>query len=143
MRYTPYINWTKSDFNKHLKGLANTFNLGKEIKTLIETALLDTDVWDPVKDYDGCTLVQDMYHPCLSCFLHDYLMLAGQGGKEADDLFMFLMAKEGMEFNRATRRYIAVRLYWLFYAKWKYLCRRNVNPISPEFEAVLNYMKTN
>ena len=139
MKYAPYTNWTRSDFNRHLKHLANEFNLGKEIKALVEEALLD-ERWDPLKEYDGCTLVQDMYHPCLSCFLHDYLWTTGQGGKDADDLFRFLMEKEGLSKGKIKRRYLAVRLYWLFYAKWAHLRKRNVNPYSPEFKAALKYI---
>jgi len=140
MKYAPYINWTRSDFNRHLKGVANDLNLGKEIKALIELALLDDKTWDPVKDYDGCTLVQDMYHPCLSCFIHDYLWSAGQGGKNADSLFLWLMKKEGLNHAKAHRRYVAVRIYWVCWSKWKHLGKRNVNLYSSEFEAVLKYI---
>jgi len=139
MKYTPYINWTKSDFNRHLKGLANKFDLGQPIKALIEVALLD-ERWDPITDYDGCTLVQDAYHPCLSCFLHDYLWNTGQGGKNADALFQWLMLKEGLTPGKVKRRYLAVRIYWLVYSKWKYFGQRNLEPYSPEFEAVLKYI---
>lgn len=142
MKYAPYINWTKSDFNRHLKNLASKFGLGKEFKQLVELALLD-ECWDPLVDYDGCTLVQDVYHPCLSCFLHDYLWNTGQGGKEADALFLWVMKKEGLNHAKAHRRYAAVRFYWLFWSKWKHLAQRNVNPFSPEFEAVLTYIKKN
>jgi hypothetical protein len=139
MLYVPYINWTVTDFNAHLINLANKFNLGIEIKSLVSKALTDT-VWAPLLEYDGCTLVQDTYHPCLSCFLHDYLWTTGQGGKDADDLFKYLMLHEGLPLGKVKRRYLAVRLYWLFYAKWKNLIKRNLNPYSPEFKAVLKYI---
>ena len=139
MEYTPYINWTKSDFNTHMKSLANKFDLGAPVKALIEAALLD-ERWDPLQQYDGCTMVQDMYHPCLSCFIHDWLWITGQGGKDADDLFLWLMHKEGLTEGKAKRRYLAVRLYWLFWAKWAHIRKRNVNPYTPEFKAVLQYI---
>jgi len=139
MEYTPYINWTRSDFNRHLKSLANTFDLGQPIKALIEEALLN-DRWDPLQDYDGCTLVQDMYHPCLSCFIHDYLLITGQGGRKADELFKFLMEAEGLKPDKIWRRWFAVRAYWLCWAKWQHLGKRNVNPYSKEFLAVLTYI---
>jgi hypothetical protein len=140
MQYTPYINWNKTDFNKHLKDLANKFSLGKDFKALVETALLD-ERWNPLADYDGCTLVQDIYHPCLSCFIHDYLWNTGQGGKDSDKVFLYLMLTEGLKPAKAKRRYMAVRLYWLFWAKWKNIGLRNVNPYNKEFKQVLKYIK--
>jgi hypothetical protein len=140
MKYEPYINWTLTDFNAHLKNLANKFGLGIPIKILIEEALIDNR-WDPLVHYDGCSLVQDIYHPCLSCFIHDYLWRTGQGGKDADRLFLWLMIKEGMPVDKAKRRYIAVRLYWLFWAKWKNIGLRNINPYTEEFKQVLKYIK--
>jgi len=140
MNYTPYINWTKSDFATHIKMLANKFDLRLPIKKLIEKALLD-EGWEPIKDYDGCTLVQDLYHPCLSCFVHDYLWKSGQGGKDADSLFFWLMTKEGLSKNKAKRRYLGVRLYWLFWSKWIHLSKRNVNPYCKEFKAALKHIK--
>lgn len=140
--YTPYINWNKSDFAAHLKNLANKFDLGSPVKQLIEVALLD-ERWDPIREYDGCTLVQDMYHPCLSCFIHDYLWNTGQGGKDADYLFLWLMSKEGLNENKAKRRYFAVRFYWLIWSKWAHLARRNLNPYSDEFKTVLKYITKN
>jgi hypothetical protein len=139
MKYAPYQIWTRSDFNRHLKSLINTFNLGKPFKALVEEALID-DRWDPLRDYDGCTLVQDMYHPCLSCFIHDYLWITGQGGKDADAVFKFLMETEGLAPKKIKRRWFAVRIYWLVWSKWKHLGNRNVNPYSPEFKAVLKYI---
>jgi hypothetical protein len=139
MEYTPYQMWTRSDFNRHLKNLTNEFNLGKEFKALVEVALID-DKWDPLTDYDGCTLVQDMFHPCLSCFLHDYLWMTGQGGRDADAVFRYIMKAEGLPKGKTTRRWLGVRIYWLVWSKWKHLGNRNVNQYSPEFEAVLKYI---
>jgi len=140
MQYRPYINWTKTDFHRHLKNLANEYGLGKSFKQLIDAALLD-DRWDPLADYDGCTLVQDMYHPCLSCFIHDYLWNTGQGGKDADKVFLYLMLVEGLKPSKAKRRYIAVRLYWLVWAKWKNIYWRNLNPYTEEFKQILKIIK--
>jgi hypothetical protein len=36
---------------------------------------------------------------------------------------------------------MAVRLYWLFWAKWKNIGLRNVNPYNKEFKQVLKYIK--
>lgn len=141
MKYTPYVNWTKTAFNAHLHDLANKLNLGAPIKSLIKASLLD-ERWDPLLHYDGCTLVQDMYHPCLSCYLHDYLWFTGQGGKDTDAVFKYVMLAEGMPKAKVKRRWLAVRIYWLAFAKWAHLGKRNVNPYTPEFEDALIYIKT-
>jgi len=140
MKYTPYINWSKTEFNTHLKSLANKFDLPVPIKALITAALLD-ERWDPLQQYDGCTLVQDMYHPCLSCFIHDYLWISGQGGKDSNKVFFYLMLKEGFSESKAKRRYYGVSLYCLFYAKWAHIINKNLNPYSKEFKDVLKYIK--
>jgi hypothetical protein len=139
MKYTPYINWTKSDFSTHLKNLATDLGLGVSIKALIEAALMD-ERWDPIQQYDGCTMVQDMYHPCLSCFIHDYLWITGQGGRDADALFRYLMKAEGLPIGKIKRRWLAVRIYWLVWSKWSNLRKRNVNEYSLEFKIVLTHI---
>jgi hypothetical protein len=130
--YRPYIFWTKAELASHLKNVASTLSMPKTVKDLIEEAIT-SDLWDPTIDYDGCTAVQDVYHPCVSCFIHDYLWITGQGGKESDELFYYLMREERTPESKAIRRYWAVRLGWVFYYKWKNFKKRNVNPYSKNF----------
>lgn len=140
MDYKPYIFWTKAELASHLKNVANTLSMPRSVKDLIEEAIT-SDVWDPTVNYDGCSLVQDMYHPCVSCFIHDYLWISGQGGKEADELFYYLMREERLPEPKAIKRWWAVRLGWVFYYKWKHLHKRNVDPYTKSFLWALNELR--
>jgi len=139
--YKPYKFWTKSQLADHLKNLSYALNAGFAVRKLLEEALA-SDAWDPTMDFDGCTACQDMYHPSLSCFLHDYLWRTGQGGKESDELFYLLMLKEGMMPPKAKRRRFAVRVGWIFYYKWHHFFKRNVEPYSEAFLGALDQLRT-
>jgi hypothetical protein len=139
--YAPYKFWCKTHLADHLKELTHQLSLGKEIRHLIEASMVNPH-WDPINEFDGCSVVQDTYHPCLSCFIHDYLWRTGQGGKESDELFYLLMLAEGTSKARAKRRWLAVRLGWLFYYKWNHISMRDVNAFTDEFKRALVYMKT-
>lgn len=140
MRFQPYKFWSRTDLATHLKIVANRLNMGIEIKELISSGIRDTR-WNVMKDYNGCSVVQDMYHPCVSCFLHDYLWITGQGGKHADRLFYELMLLEKTPKAMAKRRWFAVRVSWLFFYKWKYFAQRNVNEYTDDFLRVLDKLK--
>lgn len=136
MRMEPYKFWSRSELAEHLYRVASRLNMGIEVKDLIRSAITDTR-WEVMQDYNGCSAVQDLYHPCVSCFLHDYLWITGQGGKDADYLFYKLMLLEGTPKAMAKRRWFAVRVAWLTYFKWKYFIQRNIDPYSDDFRRVL------
>ena len=140
MRFEPYKFWSKTDLATHLHRVASRLDMGIEIKELISSAITDTR-WNVMKDYNGCSAVQDLYHPCVSCFIHDYLWITGQGGKDADYLFYKLMILEQTPKAMANRRWFAVRVAWFTYFKWKYFALRNVEPYSDQFLKVLNKFK--
>ena len=93
--------------------------MGIDVKMLIRKGMTDVR-WNPMKDFNGCSVVQDLFHPCISCFIHDYLWITGQGGKDADYIFYKLMILEGTPKAMAWRRWFAVRVAWLFWFKWYY-----------------------
>ena len=140
MRFQPYKFWSKTELSEHLYRVAARLNMGIEVKLLIKSAIVDPR-WNVMKQYNGCSVVQDVYHPCVSCFLHDYLWMTGQGGKEADRLFHKLMLLENTPKAMANRRWFAVRVAWLFFYKWKYFAQRNVNEYSDEYLRVLDHFK--
>lgn len=140
MTHTPYIFWTNTQLKKHLKNLTHAFEMPDDVRFLIVEVMRDPR-WNPTKDYDGCSVVQDMYHPCTSCFLHDALWKLGMGGKESDELFYYLMLIEGMKPAQAKRRWFAVRMGWIFYYKWAHFKKRNVNGYSGAFIDALEAMR--
>jgi hypothetical protein len=91
---------------------------------LIEEAFKTKD-WDIIGEYNGCTVVQDYFHPCPACFLHDYMWITGRGGLMSDNIFYHLMIVEGIGKKKAWRRWLAVRTGWYFYYMWKYIIKRN------------------
>jgi hypothetical protein len=103
-------------------------------RQLILTAL-DSQEWVWYKDCDGCTGVPDLtymtYHP--ACIVHDYLWVTGRGGKVADKLFynLMLLYQKGSTVSRV--RYIAVRIAWLGYYKWKHKFNKNVKPMEQKW----------
>ena len=138
--YQPYQFWTKSQLADHLKKMSQELDLDKEIRILIEAAIGDLR-WNPIKDFDGCSAVEDLYHPSLSCFIHDYLWKTGQGGREADRLFYLLMLVEKTHKAKARRRWLGVRVAWFAYFKWYHFVKRNVNPYSELFLASLKSLE--
>ena len=120
MRYQPYKFWSKSELGQHLKFVASRLNMNAEVKELIRYAITDVR-WNPLVDYNGCTAVQDLYHPCVSCFIHDYLHLTGQGGKDADYLFYKLMLLEKTPKAKAKRKKLikAVSPFKNYWEKYK------------------------
>jgi len=136
----PYIFWTPTDFATHLKTTAISLGMGKYIITLIEEAVLSHSWYAPL-DYKGCHGIRDIYHPCISCFIHEYLRMTGQGGQHADELFYFLMLKEGLTKKHAKKRWLKVRTIWFLYYKWVHLKNRNVSKYSNSFMNALDALK--
>ena len=139
-RYQPYKFWRKNELGNQLKRMSTRLGIYEDFCDIIEEAIYSDD-WEPIKDFNGCSVVQDTYHPCLSCFIHDYLWLTGQGGKDADYVFYKTMLLEGTSKGKAWRRWFAVRVAWIFYFKWKYISKRNLNEYSKEFSALLAHLK--
>ena len=138
--YHPYRYWTKTHLAEHLIHMTYEMDAGPTVRDLIEESIT-SDRWDPTIDFDGCSIVQDIFHPCLSCWIHDYCWNTGMGGKEADELFYYLMLKEGVSPARAKRRYIGVRIGWFLYHKGKHRSNGNVIEPSELFMKALNTLR--
>lgn len=118
----PYQYWTKDELKKKLIDHINKINPPKTFKnhwiTLVHDACNSYE-WDVISQYNGCTIVQDLIHPCPACFCHDFMWISGHGGKVSDYIFKELMLAEGMKKCKAKRRFIGVRVGWFFWFKWK------------------------
>jgi hypothetical protein len=122
------MNWGEDELRNKLINDIDGMQISPALKTLWKVVVLESfesDRWDVIADYNGCTAVQDMFHPCPSCYVHDYSWLSGMGGRVADRVFYGLMIAEGMTKGKAYRRWIAVRVGWFAYFRWKYVLRRN------------------
>lgn len=117
--YQPYKHWELEDFEKHFTKQIKEYEGSPEwVGIIAEEAIYSTE-WQPLT-YDGCTVVQDTYHPCLPCFIHDYLWRTGRGGKVSDQIFYDLMILDGTNKVKAWCMWFGVRMTWTFIFQWKY-----------------------
>ncbi len=70
MPYTPYRLWNLKTLEKVILKQVIEFKLPEDIKELVLVAVIDSP-WNPLLEYDGCTVVQDKLHPYLPYFVHD------------------------------------------------------------------------
>ncbi len=124
----PYKNYT----NKQLKELIVLQFMNSDCPPYVGeyVNLAFEDSWDPVNEFDGCTVVQDFNHPDLSCFIHDWLWRTGKGGDFSNKLFYKIMRWEGVSKSLAKRRYMAVKIMWNIWYKYK---KRKKNEFSLEY----------
>ena len=116
---TPYKYWNRSQLFEHLKAqLDDKRLLDADTFELLEKAVYD-DKWNPSEQYNGCNVVQDDLHPFFPCFIHDWRWITNQNTKEADYEFYYHLKQMGYTEAKARLYYIAVRLGWIFYYKWK------------------------
>lgn len=115
IKKTPYAYWTRQLLHEFLIHQAVDFGINAY---LVKQICYD-DRWNPVADYDGCTLVQDKFHPFLPCFIHDWRWRTGQGGLDSDKEFRANLIKSGMTKLESFKWFLGVRIGWLFYYKWK------------------------
>ena len=115
MNVKPYINWTRDELYTHFlkQSLAKGYDLS-EIRTAVYS-----DGWDPMTEYNGCTMVQDPIHPFWPCFKHDYNWIVGGGGIEADREFYEDLKAAGFLNIEARIWFLGVRIGWVLWYKWK------------------------
>ena len=110
----PYKYWTRDYLYEFLLPQCIDFDVST---SLVKLAVYD-ERWNPRYDFNGCTLVQDEYHPFLPCFIHDWRWITGQGGLDSDIEFKINLVKAGFTELKAWKYFIGVRLGWMFYYKW-------------------------
>lgn len=145
-RLRPYINWTNAELKEHLVLQVLRLDVEDELTKLWLTVIneaFDTDLWSPIEDYNGCTMLQDHRHPDPACFVHDYMWICGYGGIKADRIFKALMVSEGMSKGSSRFRWFAVRTGWIFYYYWKYTSQRELKPLTNSMNKLHNYIKAN
>lgn len=142
-RLKPYSNWTRTELAKTLITHINRLEIDKELKVLwidLVNEAFDSKDWNVLEDYNGCTVVQDFFHPCPACFVHDYMGITGRGGRVSDRIFYHLMIAEGMPNGKSKRRWFAVRVAWYGYFLWKHIVRRSLKPTTRAMIALDKYL---
>ena len=112
--YKPYRFWTRDELFKHLERQCLEFGLD-----VSETwGMVYDEAWNPMLEYNGCSFIQDKYHPFIACFKHDYNWIVRKGGIEYDHKFRNECIACGVPKARAWAMYTGVRIGWLGYFKW-------------------------
>ena len=111
-KLNPYYFWHRWELESHLLRQCTWFNR-EDLTDEIREAVYDKR-WNPITDYNGCSFVQDKYHPYVPCFLHDYHWIVLKGGLKYDNAFQENLKSFGMKKNKAKRWFWGVRLGWLF-----------------------------
>jgi hypothetical protein len=83
-----------------------------------------SDEWNPMEEYNGCSVIQDKFHPYVPCLIHDYRWVVGEGGKEADIEFKNNLELFGTPNPRRQIMWMGVRLGWFFAFKRKKQARK-------------------
>jgi hypothetical protein len=111
----PYKFWKREELYHHCMKQALEFGFDVlEIKEIVFDKR-----WIPQEDFNGCNLVQDIYHPFYPCLKHDFDWIVGEGGLKADQTFYNNLKKSGMLTIKAKIWFFGVRLGWLLWYKWK------------------------
>ena len=143
MRFEPYKYWTDEEMKDALRNIIHRLDINIIIRNQwreIAVDAVDDEAWDFSKDYNGCTAVQDFFHPSPACWIHDYLWLTGMGGRVADRIFYELMILEGMSRFKARRRYVLVRIGWVAFYNFKYKLKGNKKKPSSVIERMYNLL---
>lgn len=107
----PYKYWTKIQLHDHLR--VQCFVYGYNVELLEEA--IESEAWNPVKDYNGCNVVQDDLHPFYPCFIHDYRWIVEGRTNKADIEFRNNLLKFGYSTVKASIYYFAVRVGSVFF----------------------------
>lgn len=117
----------------------DVYDVPDQFKELIEKALNSTD-WDWFNDMDGCTFVPNYwktkFHP--ACLVHDYYWRTGRGGYWSDRIFLELMRIYSLPKWQRTFRFVAVRVGWLSFYKWKHKRKGNFRKLDTLTKLIIN-----
>jgi hypothetical protein len=104
-RQQPYRFWTKHQLLAHLLIQAREFGIDEPLAQMVFSIK-----WNPITDFDGCTLISDRLQPFLPCFVHDYEWITGKNKYESDKKFRRYLIKCGVKPWLANLKFAAVRI---------------------------------
>ncbi len=120
--YKPYQFWTREKLYDHCVAICGDYNADDMLIELRK--IIFDNRWNPMEHYNGCNMIQDRLHPYPPCLIHDFRWMVEGGGIKTDREFRSNLMKLGETFWQAEKKFIGVRLGWLFYYKWKKISER-------------------
>jgi hypothetical protein len=120
-KYRPYQFWTLEEIERMLLRQLDFYEYSVIEKQLFWQMTYDP-AWNPRWDFDGCTFIQDTYHPYGPCFRHDYNCKVMGGAYWAHELFY----KDLVRFDTPKyKAFIIATFAGLGWILWKKHTRRN------------------
>lgn len=118
----PYITWSRAELWKHCEKVINHYDPDhteeyNQLRMDTHQACFSIH-WYPMRDYNGCNVIQDPHHPHPACLVHDFNWIVNDGGKEYDLKFEYYNKLLGIDKAQAAKWYKGVRLGWWFWYKW-------------------------
>lgn len=121
----PYMLWTREELFSHCERLC--YHYGAD-DLLVELKKIIFDIrWDPIKDYNGCNVIQDKHHPYPPCLIHDFRWLVEGGGIKSDIEFKLNMRLFDESKLGSFKNFIGVRIGWWCWFKWEKMWKRYKN----------------
>jgi hypothetical protein len=110
---------------------------------IVESFLLGlAGKWN-IYNMDGCTCVPDLWPNKFtpSCTPHDGFWRMGMGGYMIDRVFTEINKSYKLPKSKVRRRFIGVRIGWIFAYKWKHLFNGNVSKPTETLIKAYEYYK--
>jgi len=118
MSNKPYKYWTRDEMFNHLCRQCKDYSLNYLIVKIKEDVY--DERWNPMEEYNGCNLIEDKYHPDLSCFFHDADWSLGRGGLNSDVRFLYNLLSLKTSVIKSIIMFTSVRLGWIFWHKKRF-----------------------
>ena len=124
-----YRDFTKEQIITALEDSCKRVNAPAWVSEILDEAVT-SELWNWKEEYDGCTAVQDPFHPYPPCFIHDFMFRTGRGGKDSAKIFKHTQIIFGAKKINATMRAFATSVAWVVYYKWAYRRKGCVRPLT-------------
>lgn len=136
----PYKTWDTQDLKSNLLNQVKFYDLPPWVDMLLRESF-DFRQWNPQKQFDGCTIVQDPDHPCIACWLHDFWWLTGRGGWLSNVLFQRILKLTDVNWYQRNKNFLGVTIGWYAGYKWKHLIKGNVSKPTQGMLYAKRYLK--
>jgi len=119
----PYRTWSRKQLYRHSILVLNMY-VSQDSKDYVEICnqlniACHSIFWNPLLEYNGCTVVQDPHHPFPPCLIHDYDCIVEGWTKDNDLKFQRHCELFGMNESKAKRWFRGVRIGRIYYKYFK------------------------